>query len=248
MLDEREAFLRTIFSDPTNDLPRLVYADWLDENRSPELAGLIRVQCEIAARPAGEVTPELLAREAEWLRLQPPSETSDPILRPVRGFLEQPMIVLGADDLRDRDSLRMRAVVEHPEWYGATKLTISQGKITTPFAIETIFEMSAFANVVDLNLDGDLEFLSPSEITFSDFRYEPRISLPILEVLFQHRWARRLTKLSLENNDLDNDALRAIVRSPNLLRIEQLEIFQGNRFRGATWQQLIERFGEKVMS
>lgn len=245
MLDEREAFLRAIFSDPTNDLPRLVYADWLDENRLPELAGLLRVQCEIAAQPEGRPTPELLAREAEWLRLQPPSEGPS---KPVRGFLEQPLIVLSADDLLDRDALRVRATVENPEWYGATKLTISVGKITTSFAIETIFEMAAFANVVDLNFNGDLEFLTPSESTFSDFRYEPRISLPMLEVLVQHRGARRLTKLSLENNDLDNDALRAIVRSPNLLRIEQLEIFQGNRFRGATWQQLIERFGEKVMS
>lgn len=245
MLDEREAFLRAIFSDPTNDLPRLVYADWLDENRSPERAGLIRVQCEIAAHSEGHVPPELLAREAEWLRLQPPSEIP---LRPVRGFLEQPLIVLSANDLLDRDALRVRAAVEHPEWYGATKLTISVGKITTPFAIETMFEMAAFANVVDLDLNGDLEFLSPFETTFSDFRYEPRIALPMLEVLVQHRGARRLTTLSLENNDLDNDALRAIVRSPNLLRIEQLEIFQGNRFRGATWQQLIERFGEKVMS
>jgi uncharacterized protein (TIGR02996 family) len=45
------AFLRSIIAAPDDDLPRLVYADWLDENGDPDRAELIRVQCELAKMP-----------------------------------------------------------------------------------------------------------------------------------------------------------------------------------------------------
>ena len=46
-----EHFLRAIIADPADDLPRLVYADWLDENNDPARAEFIRVQCELAGLP-----------------------------------------------------------------------------------------------------------------------------------------------------------------------------------------------------
>jgi uncharacterized protein (TIGR02996 family) len=39
--------LRAILEAPAEDTPRLVYADWLDENGQPERAEFIRVQCEL---------------------------------------------------------------------------------------------------------------------------------------------------------------------------------------------------------
>jgi uncharacterized protein (TIGR02996 family) len=46
-----EAFLRAVIEQPDDDLPRLVYADWLDEHGEPERAEFIRVQCELARLP-----------------------------------------------------------------------------------------------------------------------------------------------------------------------------------------------------
>ena len=46
-MSDRDAFLAAIAAAPEDDAPRLVYADWLDENGDPERAELIRVQCEI---------------------------------------------------------------------------------------------------------------------------------------------------------------------------------------------------------
>jgi uncharacterized protein (TIGR02996 family) len=43
-----EPFLAAIIASPDDDLPRLVYADWLDENGDPARAEFIRVQCELA--------------------------------------------------------------------------------------------------------------------------------------------------------------------------------------------------------
>ena len=40
-------FLQEIISDPDNDTPRLIYADWLDENQEAPRADLIRTQCAL---------------------------------------------------------------------------------------------------------------------------------------------------------------------------------------------------------
>lgn len=47
-MTDGDRLLRTILDDPDEDAPRLVYADWCDENGEPELAEFIRVQVELA--------------------------------------------------------------------------------------------------------------------------------------------------------------------------------------------------------
>jgi uncharacterized protein (TIGR02996 family) len=47
-------FLRAILADPDADGPRLAYADWLDGTGDPTRAEFIRVQCALAALPAGD--------------------------------------------------------------------------------------------------------------------------------------------------------------------------------------------------
>src|SRR4051794_27217534 len=42
-----EAFLGDIIEHPDDDAPRLVYADWLDENGNPERAEFIRAQVRL---------------------------------------------------------------------------------------------------------------------------------------------------------------------------------------------------------
>src|SRR5262245_23073250 len=56
-----EAFLRSIIEAPDDDAPRLVYADWLEENGDPERAEFIRVQCRLAS--LDEDDPE---HRGEW--------------------------------------------------------------------------------------------------------------------------------------------------------------------------------------
>ncbi len=45
---DRAAFLAAIREHPDDDLPRLVFADWLDEHGEPERAEFIRLQIEFA--------------------------------------------------------------------------------------------------------------------------------------------------------------------------------------------------------
>ena len=70
-MTDGDALLAAILATPDDDTPRLVYADWLDENGDPERAEFIRTQIQLGRAPtltlrAREKT--LLAAHAdEWL-------------------------------------------------------------------------------------------------------------------------------------------------------------------------------------
>src|SRR5262245_15977158 len=97
---DRAAFLRAICANPDDDLPRLVFADWLDEHGEPERAEFIRVQIEFArlsaAGPKGDELKarldELKAREkhllaAPGVRWHPPLPAGVMVGSSVRGFV-----------------------------------------------------------------------------------------------------------------------------------------------------------------
>jgi uncharacterized protein (TIGR02996 family) len=70
-MTDREALYRAIVANPADDTPRLVYADWLQENDRTDEAEFIRVQCALqAALPDHPEYVECLGREEElklWL-------------------------------------------------------------------------------------------------------------------------------------------------------------------------------------
>lgn len=55
-MTEEDAFLKTIRAAPDDDLPRLVYADYLDERGDPDRAEFIRVQCADARGASGRTS------------------------------------------------------------------------------------------------------------------------------------------------------------------------------------------------
>jgi uncharacterized protein (TIGR02996 family) len=90
-----DAFLQAILAAPEDDTPRLVYADWLDENGRPERAEFIRAQIELARLPEDDPRREGLqereralhrAHEDAWLG-EVGKLLSVPVFR--RGFVER---------------------------------------------------------------------------------------------------------------------------------------------------------------
>lgn len=68
MSGEREAFMSAILADPDDDTPRLVFADWLDENGSDDdkaHAALIRAQCRLEVPPVRSKERRVLKHEAD---------------------------------------------------------------------------------------------------------------------------------------------------------------------------------------
>jgi uncharacterized protein (TIGR02996 family) len=68
-----EGFLQAVSEQPEDDAPRLIYADWLDENGEAAFAEFIRVQCELARhQQEDDRWLELKIREEElWKQLEP---------------------------------------------------------------------------------------------------------------------------------------------------------------------------------
>ena len=80
MKDDKSGFWKAICKDPDDDVPRLVFADYLDEQGQPERAELIRAQCDVEALPLSdpqridrEMTAERLLRQNrfEWVEELP---------------------------------------------------------------------------------------------------------------------------------------------------------------------------------
>ncbi|MCA9070119.1 MAG: TIGR02996 domain-containing protein [Planctomycetaceae bacterium] len=61
-----QSFIEAIQANPGDEIPRLVYADWLDEQGDPR-GELIRIQCEIARRPDNDLKRKQLEVGAEEL-------------------------------------------------------------------------------------------------------------------------------------------------------------------------------------
>jgi uncharacterized protein (TIGR02996 family) len=111
MLSDGQALLKAICADPDNDLPRLVYADYLEENGQPERAAFIRLQCEFARKcragegPDGTIRGELAdfwsAHERAWRAELPQlaGVTWDVVFH--RGFVERVSVDTDTT-LRDR--------------------------------------------------------------------------------------------------------------------------------------------------
>ena len=252
MLD-REPFLQAIFAAPDDDLPRLVFADYLDEQGDSDWAELIRVQCERAK----------FETSALWERDKALTEALSarfPGIETFRhGFRDVPLIGLPADEFADPDNFRRQAITTFPHWYGATQLEVTAGTILTPEPLDTILTSPVTANVTSLSLAGrefpgepeplpdpDDDFDAPYR--FVDFYYRPVISIKMVRRLSQTRESRRLIELDLRNNKLDNDALRALATSPHLIRLERLRLTSPDSgFRGRVWQQVHDRFGPEVL-
>src|SRR6201986_5154337 len=66
-MNEREAFLRAICDNPDDDTPRLVFADWLQENGEEDRGEFIRLQIEVAGLPDGKKNQRKQSREKELL-------------------------------------------------------------------------------------------------------------------------------------------------------------------------------------
>ena len=245
--DEREAFLNAIFDAPKDDLPRLVFADWLDDRGESGWAEKIRVQCH---------------------RQGATSHAADGVFD--RGFLSASTIGISSDLLVDPQVFRLTALRINPQWYGCTELRITLGLVHTGMQIKTILTSPVTSRISKIDFGGlverparerafqtmkdnpdmDISFdwaaIDASDRAY-EYEYRPVVTVQAVEALVNAREARRLTHLDLRNNDLDNDAARAIVHSTNLIRMRSLQIFDGNQLRGRTWQQLLERFGPDVV-
>lgn len=99
-MNEREALLRAIYENPDDDTPRLVFADWLQENGDEARAEFIRVQVELPRHTPHTIpwhkcnarARKLLAVYEDQWRGEVPNDISWHYPEFRRGFLERLVI------------------------------------------------------------------------------------------------------------------------------------------------------------
>jgi uncharacterized protein (TIGR02996 family) len=87
-MTDGDALLAAVIANPDEDTPRLVYADWLQENGQPERAEFIRLQCapELDETSKGRAFELEEQYRSEWLGLLPQRSAFECEFR--RGFPE----------------------------------------------------------------------------------------------------------------------------------------------------------------
>lgn len=259
LLSQHEAFLRAIFDAPDDDTPRLVYADFLDDHGQPGFDGvgvdhergrfraeLIRAQCALAAvERDSRPDPVVVSQHREAIQRLVDGVGGWPLHHYERGFptLRAP-IQVRPSTLLDTGDFRLWSVIGCPHWFASTRLRISGERINSANVFDAVLAIPALVRVTELDLAGAAVEDRGHPVLY---RLVPVVTGPGVDALSRHAGSRKLTALDLRNNDLDNDAARAIVRSPYLDNLKRLQLLEGNRLRGKVWQQVIERFGEDVV-
>ncbi len=218
-----DAFLHTILAHPDDDIPRLVFADWLEERGDPR-GTFIRLQIERAKLTQYDPAwKDLLAQEAALLK-QYEAEWSGPVLRHVdeaqfrRGFIEH-VRVSATKLLKNADRLFHVAPIASIRLEGVKNL------------LPRIGESAWLARVKELDLSHELSGTKDLQTLFRSehcrslqvLRLIGCMILPItLQMLANAANLQSLHSLNLSDNPIGPDGVQSLARSPHLHQLREL--------------------------
>jgi uncharacterized protein (TIGR02996 family) len=223
-MTEHAGLLQAIRDSPDDDTPRLVYADWLDEQGEAVRAEWIRLHCRLAhfcvlSRPNG----------SQFF-------TSDDLLPECRADLLAPLLSLGLTALERpmspagcRFTLN-RGFVEHIEVHGpdeADHFVTCLGELCRRTPLRSV------------------GFLPGPDYDHYYGRRDPR-ALYLVRALMQNPAIALLDTINFGWYLLTDAAGRAILDSP-YLRTGQSLVLAAQRFNPPVRGAIVERFGEKAI-
>lgn len=248
-MDQAGAFLQSIIEAPEDDAPRLIFADWLDDNDQPERAEFIRLQIgRHALQPADPSYRAALRREnvllmkneVAWLG---PLAMLASRCRFHRGFVEE--VSLGAEQfLLNGDELFRQAPIRRVQLRNTGALPrILEEQASLQDRLAKLF---AQIRVLDLNRD----YLSePTGLALLNLPKLPNLEglhlasnalTPAgVAVLADSTILAGLTTLEFNASSPVRDMLELLLHSPHLRRIEHL-LLAGNRLGDRIVRMLIE--------
>jgi uncharacterized protein (TIGR02996 family) len=208
-MNHDQAFREAILTNPDDNMPRLVYADWLEEHGDPR-AEFIRVQCTVAQLPDGPERRALEARAQQLLSQHGP-EWAGPIRRMEvrgavafrRGWIES-LTVSTRDLLRHADELFRVALIRHLGLFKAR-----------PEHMQPLAELPYLAGVSTLDFDNG---------PYS-YDYGNHFDTAGAQALASSPYLTRLTALNLRWNRIGDEGVRALAASPYMGRLTTLNLF-----------------------
>lgn len=266
--DEQRALWAAIRAQPDDDTPRLVYADWLQENGDEARAEFIRLQCQIAQLPADrrtqrKVLPALEHRE-RVLCMTNRARWVEPLFRAIarpgpgvnleawfrttvvqfhRGFLVGLRL-----DLDGAHRLVTAGVDLEP----LQNVLVTQGWVKyNPKKLAEVFAWDGVGCIAQFTLEGATDDCVGS-ITAGPSARLLRLTLHSGEITdagasFLAEWpsAATLTFLSLSGNRIGDRGAEALAASPHLDGIAELRLERNPISREAR-RRLVLRFGGNV--
>ncbi len=201
-MTEQDALLQAILDDPADDLPRLVYADWLDDHDDPVRAEFIRLQLESAHQPQDRQRVANLTQRQMALYQQFGRDWSDvvpPLLRNGihfrRGFIDEFRGTARSFFQSDPALFWQAAPAQILALSGLDSTQALRLADSPPLARLTFLELTS------ANLDEDA-----------------------LKTLLNSPYLTRLSALSLTRQPLDIDEIAILAASPLLARLGKLSL------------------------
>jgi uncharacterized protein (TIGR02996 family) len=248
-----DAFLQDILAHPDDDSPRLIFADWLEEQGDAESvarAEFIRVQCALAAGQLPEQRQAELERREQRILNDYSSEWARPIRQLVqtwefhRGFIDA--VKMGEHEFHAHAiQLFSRAPIQHLRLcvYGA-RLPPNMAALADNWQLRHLRSLDLSANQLESR---NVRALVVSEhlmnLTALDLSHN-RIGDSGIRALAASPLLGQLERMNLRFNDIGANGLRALAhalealaRTPEGLRLQQLELYHNNF--SATGQRVI---------
>jgi len=206
-----DAFLQAILDHPEADAPRLVYADWLEEQGEP-LAELVRVQCQLARLGESDPTRDRLLDRQEKL------------LEHFGALWSGPLQELGLAGRFDRGLHEVTVT-------GARTLLDAAERL---FALPWVLHVHLRDGALDRNT---LRALAQSPVLKRIRNLDlnrSHITNDGIEILCHSPFRGRLTKLRLGHTQISSRAVRMLVSSLDLASLVELSLpFNGISVGGA---------------
>jgi len=257
-MDTEVAFLAAMAADSDNNLPRLVFADWLEENGDANRAEFIRLQCEASTEDAATARADelLTANRQAW---EPPIAFFGREIGFHRGFPHS----LRADFERIVKQQALLGLAPdwhlHPtreDWDFDPQVALCERFVSGPFLDRVRGLNLAWAGWLHEELEA--LFVPPligrlRELRFGDDDYAmatlgvllaaPELRLETLgfggdsyggigdvgcQLLADDPRFATLTALELPNNELSETGIRALATSPHLMNLRELDLSGGS--------------------
>lgn len=215
-MNHEQAFLQAIRETPHDDAPRLIYADWLEEQGGAARAAradFIRIQCRLDGMPEDDPARDRLEDEMADLLAEHEAEWTQPLCgiaedwRFTRGFIER-IRIRGDNLLSHAERLFGFAPLR------SLHLLISRNDIPQLTACPQLRWIST------------LDF---SRCQLNDRSMQQLLTSPHID---------RLNALNLDGNDINTPGIRALIRSPLFHRLSCLDLSR-NRALGDTAARLL---------
>jgi uncharacterized protein (TIGR02996 family) len=222
---EHPGLMQAIIDAPDDDAPRLIYADWLDDQGEALRAEFIRLHCRWGQLLEEHRDPYRVI-SSEELR----QEHRDCLLAPLVSLGLSPWMYASSYPVRGCRFHFRRGLVEEIEVNGEEMLT-RLGK-----CVEQVFERTPLRRLQ----------LVPEDIySYDENEGRSPLILGVLRAVVGLPRVAQLRELSFSRYRLGDAAARALLDSP-YLRPETRLIVENHRFQPKLLAALRERFGDRL--